>query len=164
MSVTGNASLAFNFKDSRVVGVNSSAQDRTAFVNKGYDFTDGVGALQGDRLFQDLRTFSGSTDDLDLSGSLTDSYGTTITLARVKVLYVENVSTANNITIGAASSNQFATILNSTGTLTLKPGGSVLIVAPDASGHAVTAGTGDILRISGTSGQQYKIGIIGATS
>lgn len=125
---------------------------------------DGTGAGQADRLFTDQRTIS-TNDDLDLAGVLVDAMGTTLTFARIKAIMIEALAAnTNNITIGAAT-NPWATFLNATGTATLRPGGFVCAYAGnDATGWAVTAGTGDILRLSATGPQVYNIAILGCSA
>ncbi len=132
---------------------------------------DGTAAGQADRMFEDTRTLSASAnEDLDLAGVLTDRLGNTITFARVKGLYIAaSAANTNNVVVGAAASNQWATLLNTTGTLQIKPGAAFLYRtgALDATGHTVTAGTGDLLRITnggaGTS-VTYDIIIIGCSA
>lgn len=162
MSVAGTVTQSVALYDEQTVGVNSNAEKRAANINKGYTFTDGVGANQMNQLYQAKRTLGGSPDDLDLSGTaLTDVYGVSVALARIKSIYIENLSSSNTMTIGNASSNAVSTFLGASSTLVLRPGGSVNLIAPDATGYVVTAGSADILRISGTSGDQYKIVIGG---
>lgn len=126
--------------------------------------TDGTGAGQADRLFTDQRTIS-TNDDLDLAGVLVDAMGTTLTFARIKALYIEALAANTNpITIGAGT-NPWATFLNAAGTATLRPGGFLVAYAgSDATGWTVTAGTGDILRLSATGSQVYNIGILGCSA
>jgi hypothetical protein len=131
----------------------------------------GTAAGQADKIFHDRRTIAASgSEDLDLAGVLTDAFGATLTFARVKGLYVAAAATnANNVVVGNASSNGWATLLNATGTLTLRPGAAVGAMAgvADGTGWAVTAGTGDLLHVAnsgaGTS-VTYDIVIIGASA
>ena len=51
--------------------------------------------------------------------------------------------------------------------ISVRPGGAFILIAPDATGYAVTAATGDLLKIAnsaGTTSVTYDIIIIGATS
>jgi hypothetical protein len=130
---------------------------------------DGTGAGQADRLFSDTRTIAASSnDDLDLAGVLVDALGATITFARVKGLYVAAATAnTNNVLIGAGT-NPFINLLNATGVITLRPGAWITfgVGATDATGAAVTAATGDILRIANSGAGttvNYDIIIIGAS-
>lgn len=133
-------------------------------------FSDGSGANQITRIFADTRTLAASAnEDLDLAGGLTDAIGQTITLARVRAILIRAAAgNTNNVIVGGASSNGFITwVGGATHTVTLRPGGVMLLAAPDATAYAVTASTGDLLRIanssSGTS-VTYDIVILGATA
>jgi hypothetical protein len=133
-------------------------------------FSDGTGANQINRIWADTRTLAASgTEDLDLAGSLVDAIGQSITFARVKAILIRpSAANTNNVIVGGASANQFLTwVGGATHTVTVRPGGLFAIGAPDATAYAVTAGTGDLLRIanssSGTS-VTYDIVILGATA
>lgn len=133
-------------------------------------FSDGSGANQITRIFADTRTLAASAnEDLDLAGGLTDAIGQTITLARVRGLLIRAAAAnTNNVIVGGAGSNGFITwVGGATHTVTLRPGGVLMLAAPDATGYAVTAGTGDLLRIANSAGGSavsYDIVILGATA
>lgn len=166
MAISGSVSASINITDSRSVGVTTGGQTQklTGAASWQNAFGSGAGALQGNVLYAATRTLSGASEDVDLSGVLSDLYGSTVTMVRVKAVFIRNNSTANNITVGAASSNQWSTMLNSTGTITLHPGAYFSAATPTAAGWTVTAGTGDILKVAGTSGQSYDVVILGASS
>lgn len=131
----------------------------------------GTTAGKADMRFADTRTLAASaTEDLDLAGVLTDVYGTALTFVRIKGIFISaSAANSNNVIIGAAASNQWAGLLNTTGTLTLRPGATFAAVSgsTDATAMAVTAGTGDLLKVAnsgaGTS-VTYDIVIIGASA
>lgn len=157
---------------STLVGTHDFAPPGSALRLAGQlDLINGTGAGAADRVFADQRTINASSnDDLDLAGVLTDALGTALTFLRIKLLYIRAAdANVNNVVVGAAASNQFATLLNTTGTVTLRPG-SFLIAAngsADATGWAVTAGTGDLLRVAnsgaGTS-VNYDIAVVGCSA
>lgn len=140
-------------------------------VSQSYGYTTGVGASQADKIFADTRTIAASSnDDLDLAGVLVDALGSVITFARVKALIVRAASTnTNTLVMGGGASNPVTTILGgTTPTLTIRPGGSMLLsVGPDATGYVITAATADILRFTnGGAGSSvtYDVIIIGASA
>lgn len=169
MALTSRVSMA-------LAATYTSAQDLTTVssplsLSQQWDLGNGTGAGQADRLFSDRRTLAASaTEDLDLAGVLTDAFGATLTFARIKALLVRASSgNTNSVVLGAASSNPWATLLNGTGTLTLRPGASVLLSAGvgDATAYAVTAATGDLLKVANSAGGSavtYEIAIIGASA
>lgn len=135
----------------------------------GVRLATGTGAGQADLMFSDTRTLGdGSSEDLDLAGSLSDAFGGTITNLRVKAIYIKS-SSANttDLTVGAGT-NPWATLLNSAGTITLRPGASFQAIAgeADATAWTVTAGTGDVLQVSNGGGAtaDYDVVVIGASA
>lgn len=147
------------------VASGSQAPDDTISI----EYADGVGANQANTLFADTRTLTASaTEDLDLTGALTDVFGATVTNARIKGIRVRAAAgNTNNVIVGAASGTQWATLLNAAGTITLPPGAFFSAFTPTAAGWAVTAGTGDLLKIANSGGSTsvtYTIELIGAAS
>jgi hypothetical protein len=138
--------------------------------NRAVQLINGTGAGKADRMFADTRTLAASaTEDLDLSGSLLDALGGSAAFVRIKGLVIAAAKTnTNNVVFGAASSNAWAALLNSTGTITLRPGAAACFMAGVAdTGWAVTAGTGDILKVAnsaGGTGVNYDIVVIGASA
>ncbi|WP_242890267.1 hypothetical protein [Actinomadura litoris] len=137
---------------------------------RSFPLANGTGANQADRLFADRRTLAASaSESLDLAGSLVDTLGATITFARVRALLVEASSgNTNNVVVGGAASNAFASMFgDATDKLVVRPGGAILLLAPGATGYAVTATTGDLLQVAnsgGTTSVTYDITIIGASA
>ncbi|QNJ57615.1 hypothetical protein SEA_KEANU_9 [Streptomyces phage Keanu] len=138
--------------------------------NRAVQLVNGTGAGKADRMFADTRTLAASaTEDLDLSGALLDALGGSAAFVRIKGLIVAaSKDNTNNVVFGAASSNAWATLLNSTGTVTLRPGAAACFLAGVADvGWAVTAGTGDLLKVANSAGGtpvNYDIVVIGASA
>lgn len=130
---------------------------------------DGILAGQADRVWSDQRSLAASTaENLDLSGVLSDVFGAVVSFAKVKaLLVVADAANPGNIVIGGAASNGFlGPFGDATDTLAVKPGGVALLVDAGA-GWAVTAGTGDILKVANASGAgagSYKILVIGTSA
>ena len=137
-----------------------------------FSLTDGAGVGAANVLFSDTRTLAASaTEDLDLSGTaLQDVLGANVALARIKGIYVAAAAgNTNNVVIGASASAQWSTLLNTTGTITLRPGDKFLAVSGPANttGWPVTATTADLLKVANSSGGSsvsYDIVIIGANA
>ena len=148
----------------------STLTDKIAGVLESWTIVNGTGADQADVMWHDQRTLAASTsEDVDLSGVLTDSFGTVVALARVKAIIV-SAATANGglIQVGGASATQFINwVANASDVVQVRAGGFMLLVAPDATAYAVTAGTGDLLKVANTDGVAsgtYDIYIIGASA
>ncbi|WP_128818022.1 hypothetical protein [Streptomyces sp. S063] len=140
-------------------------------LSRSVSLGSGTGAGKADRVFSDRRTLAASgTEDLDLAGVLVDAFGATISFARIKGLVIAAAAgNTNNVVVGAAASNPWSTLLGATHTLTLRPGAFVAVGtgAADATSYAVTASTGDLLKVANSgagSAVTYDIHIIGASA
>jgi len=136
---------------------------------KYWDVTSGTGANQADVLYSAARTLStAATEDLDLAGALATLFGATITAAKVKAVIIESVAAnTTNLTIGNATSNQFQGFFGAvTHTIVLKPGEAFAFLSPAAAGLAVTAGTGDLLKVANAAGASatYNIIVVATTA
>ena len=126
-------------------------------------FANGTAANQVNAVFTDERSISGN-DDLDLAGGLTDAHGNTLTFTSIKAIMIEaNSANAANLIVGAEGSNPFGTLFNdNSDAIVVPPGGVFVLTNPAATGFAVTASTGDILRVAPASGTlSYKIVLLG---
>lgn len=174
------------------IGISIAAEYTKAFdlttgkvnLNKIYQavLASGIAVGQSDLIFHDQRTLAASTsEDLDLVGTmLQDAYGANLALVKVKGLIIaaKGVTDANgvvitpntnNVIVGAAASNAWAALLNSTGTITLRPGAAFSVVAGDTdnTAYAVTAGTGDLLKVANSAGGSsitYDIIVVGTSA
>ena len=93
----------------------------------------GTGASQSDLLFTDQRTIAASsTEDLDLSGSLSDAFGNTLAFVKVKAITIIAASeNTNNVTVSPASSNGFlGPFADASDLLAIPPGGFITLTAP----------------------------------
>ena len=122
------------------------------------------------KVWSDRRTFGGSGfDEVDFSS---------MDVGTVKLLCIKNLSKTSQIALSAGwtgsqfsvfrqdvTSWNFSPMIN-LGSLTLRgypirEGGAMLLSCPNSSGFATTSG-GSILRIGGTSGQEYEIYVMGS--
>jgi hypothetical protein len=131
--------------------------------------TSGTGLGAADMQWSDTRTLAASaTEDLDLAGSLTGPVGGTLTFARIKLVYIKALAAnTNNVNVTRPASNGVPLFLAASDGLPVKPGGAFLWMAPDATGVAVTAATGDLLTLTngaGSTSVTYSIVIIGASA
>jgi hypothetical protein len=132
----------------------------------------GTAVGQADKVWHDQRTIGASgSEDLDLAGVLTDAFGASLTFVKLKGLIVAAAAgNTNNVVLGGAA-NAIASFLSpaATGLLTIRPGTvfALLTGSADATGYAVTAGTGDLLHVAnsgaGTS-VTYDVIVIGTSA
>lgn len=130
-------------------------------------FTTGTGANQAQNVWTDTRTLAASgTEDLDMNGVLLDAFGGTISFTKIKAIIVKaDPNNTNDVTFGPKATNGLISPFNAaTDRVKVKPGGVVVMVAPDANGYAVTAATADILTVTnGGAGSSvtYTIIVVG---
>ena len=129
--------------------------------------SSGTGSGQADLIFSDQRTVAASgTDALDLAGSLTGLYGTTLTIVKLKfVLVFAAAGNTNNVRVNRPASNGVPLFLAADDGIDVLLGGLFAWCAPGA-GVTVTAGTGDLLNIdNSTSGTSVTYDVVlGGTS
>lgn len=127
----------------------------------------GTGSNQADKMWYDTRTLAATSEDLDLAGSLVDVFGNTVTFAKIKAIIIHNKSTTatENLAVGGAAANQFINWLaNASDIVNVGPDGILFLWSP-IDGYAVTAGSGDLLKIdAGSDTITYDIIIIGTSA
>ena len=130
----------------------------------------GTSANQADKVWHDRRTLgAGVSESLDLAGSLTDAFGATVTMAKIKgvLIYNRETTTGLYLQVGGAASNAWSAgmLVDATDKIKIGPSGYNAWASP-IDGYAVTAGTGDILKIDNPSAAAvtYDIIIIGTSA
>jgi hypothetical protein len=125
-------------------------------------FTDGTAANQANRYYSSTRVINAASSvALDLAGVLADVFGQTITFTTIKGIRVraDDANTANALVGGAASNGWFGCFNDATDIAKVKPGGMFEWIDPSAAGEAVTAGTGDQLKIANPGGAAITVRI-----
>lgn len=163
-ALTSSLQVSIISDHSATVGL-STTKDAVGYsVNK--TFSNGSGTTQvADLVYHASRTLSSAaTENLDLAGSLTDAFGTTLTFVRVKSILIENTSASMTLTLGG-DANSVPFFDPATSTVSIPPSGAVALVAPLA-GWPVAAGTGDILKMTNSTGTAttYKIWVVGGSN
>jgi len=118
------------------------------------ELATGTGADQANQVYYDAQTIALSTRvTYDLAGTLVDVFGDTITFARVKTIMIYNASTAGVLDVGGGTdgggTNAFVNWISAAAEeVEVRPGGFLLLHAPDATAYPVTAATADILGLN----------------
>lgn len=165
LSLTVKAGIRGNHTNALDLGT----ADLPVDVQAAIALANGTGANQADLYWSDTRTIAASaTDSIDLAGALGGAFGAAQVFARVKAIFVKAAAAnANNVNVTRPASNGVPVFLAAGDGLPVRPGGALLWVAPDVTGVAVTAGTGDLLDIvnsgAGTS-VTYDIVIVGCSA
>lgn len=137
-------------------------------LNKDFSqvLANGTGVNQANRMWHDQRTLAASaTESLDLAGVLTDAFGNVLTFTRIRALIIRALATnTNNVNVARPAVNGVPLFLAASDGIGLRPGGVLILTAPDAAGVAVTAGTGDLLEVTNSgagSSVVYDIIVLG---
>lgn len=166
VTFTGNVRITVG---GTLTNTDSDLQTTTSTLSysQTHNITNGTGADQANMVWSDTRTLTASaSESLDLAGGLTDGFGSTITFTKIKGIVINAASAnTNNVLVGGAASNQFINwVSDATDVIVVRPGASFVLMAPDSTGFAVTAGTGDLLKVAnsaGTTSVTYDIILIG---
>jgi hypothetical protein len=132
-------------------------------------FSDGAGASQANVVYASRRTLAASaTEDLDLSGALTQPNGAAAVFARVKAILVKAAAAnANNVNVQRHASAGVPIFLAASDGVAVQPNGGFCLVSPTAAGYAVTATTADLITLTNSAGGTsvtFDIVIIGAAT
>jgi hypothetical protein len=162
-----SAGVSWTYATALSGGITPTAQSSFTY-NK--SITNGTGAAgTADLIYAVQGTLAGGANTtLDFAGSLTDFFGTTITMARLKFLFVHLTTdtTSTGLTIGNASS-PLGLFSAGTATHTIGNGGIFLIGNSGATGIAITGGSTDglkLLNADGTNTATYQIAAIGSSA
>ena len=163
MALTGKLKLVVDIEDT---GSNDISSPATKLAHQiATTFTDGNGSDQAEVFFSDERTTDGTGETLDLYGGLTDDFGNTINLTKVKAVIVEVDDASATAAIVGAAAAPFADWLGGTTPVVKVPVGGFFVIAHPLTGWSITNASNDGLKITGTSGNvTYRIIIIGCTS
>jgi hypothetical protein len=161
MSVTAQVQAGVRARVQATSGLTQVIENNTL------EFTVSVGDC--DEVYTDRRQIGAAGfDEVDFSA---------VGIDVVKLLFIRNLSSSHQIAMSAgragsqfsvfrqdATSWNFSPMIN-LGSLTLRgypirENGSLLLSCPNSDGFGTTAG-GSILRIGGTSGQEYEIYVMG---
>ncbi len=141
-------------------------------INKTYTvaMTNGTGANKAEQIHQVQGTISASgTDAIDVSGTLTNAFGTTVVFTKIKgiILFAATANT-NDVEIISDPTNGLVNWCKATSDgIIVEPGGMFALISPSSGGYAVTAATGDLLNITNSAGGTsvtYDLWIIGETT
>jgi len=131
-------------------------------LSRGKTFSEGEGANQIDMVFHDQRDLDdGANETLDFhDGSLTNKVGISITMDKLKALYIKNGSTEASLIVGGAAATQVGLFADASDKLVLPPGGEFAFIAPGASGVDISTNSDLKLEHDGTGSSSLTYDII----
>ena len=109
-----------------------------------FTHTSGTNANQMNQLWRGTVSLSGSgTNEINIAGGITNAVGTALDIAEVRFILVTATST-NGSTISIGGGSFVSMFADSSDMIVLRPGGTLMLIAPDATGYAKGSG---VLRI-----------------
>lgn len=161
------AGFATAYSPSTVVPTTRALIDKQSPADT--ELSSGTGSGAVDLMYIDQRTLGASANEtIDISGGITDPFGTTLNFVTVKGIFIKaSTGNTNNVLFKPAASNSFLGPFNAAADqVSIPPGGCFLVTAP-ATGWAVTAGSGDDIYLANSgagSSVTYDIHIIGTSA
>jgi hypothetical protein len=165
MALTATIVAQLDATLTKVTGLANAAA--THPVRKAISFADGAAAGQASKLYTAAAQSiaASGTASHDLSGALVDGVGVAAVFTKVKAILVVAAATNVNDVVVGGDANAVLIFSTAASTHAVKPGGVLLMVAPDANGWPVTAATGDILKIANSAAGTavvYDLAVLGA--
>ena len=123
-----------------------------------FAFSSGSGALQGDQVYQATLALTAGAASVDLSGVLTDAFRRRHDFSPRESTRLQEQLGKQHHDIGRRSECpvDHAPGYNDIHVI-VRPGGVFQVIAPDATGYAITATTGDILKVAGTGTETFDL-------
>lgn len=161
LTATTSSDVSGQYKSS---GKLTTATDTLAIGSKSHTYLDGSGNNQANTIWSNQSAPAATPDTIDLTGGITDIFGTALTLTRVKYLEIRNQSTTSGDDLTIAGNFIAASVLNGTAPSVNLPAGGKFIVEAPIGGFAVTVLTADTISVDpGAKTITYDIIIVGVT-
>ncbi len=138
---------------------------RESFEDWRWQHTSGTNANQMSAFTRSYVTLAGSATNTHAITNMVNSFGDTVAFDKVRFLRVESdTDNAHNIVMGGAASNPWTGWGGGTDpTITLAPGGMLLMIAPSLAGYAVATNSYNLQFVNqGTNSVVYEIYIGGS--
>ena len=154
MAVSLVATIAVQAENTVTSG-NQSKVDKTSISSR-TQYTDGTGASSVNKTYDTGQvTLGASPVSYDLSGSLTAGNGAAAVFTKIRTFAITAPSTNTGaITVGGGAT-AWASLYGST--LIVRPGTEIGMKTIEGTAYAVTAGTTDLVQVSGTNGDKYQL-------
>ena len=173
MAVSGSIQITVNITETATTDLGTATWVYGASTPWSNTFTNGTGLNQCNKVFQDAVSLAGSAaQTYDLDSTLTGPLGS-VSFSRIYAIIVQRTDTPASSTQDEALSvggdfvltKYLAGWTDDTITIPIRPGGTWYWLAPDATGVAVTASTGDQITFTNASSADtvnFKIIILGS--
>lgn len=156
MNLNGSITITAQLEGSKQQGIQMSNEPSRDPVMLALQtlFQNGTGAGQVNKqIHRDVDIADGVTHTYDLASGLTDSFGDAVAMTAAKILVFQNDG-AVNLELNGSS--------GLTPLMTVRPGGIVVVIAPDATGYPTAGGNGQmtVQNASGAAGS-YRFVVAG---
>jgi len=169
MALSTSISLRVQASLSNALDLGSAFNPLDFSISQAWD--SGVAANQADKIFHDVRTLGASaTENLDFAGVLTDPFGISFTLAKLKYIlfYADPANNAANSVVVTRPAANGVTIFTAVSSgISLLPAAWFSIGSPSITGYPITGGTADLVTVTnsaGTNSVVYTVIAIGTSS
>lgn len=160
-SFSGRLLVVPQWTHTKTLGASTVSETFDAFLS--WPHTTGTSTNQMNAIIREVNTLTnGQARTVSLAGGVTDSFGDAITFTTVRFLCVTAPTSNSNTVSITPGLNGWDTWITATNTaVIIRPGGLFMVVAPDATGYAVTDANLTVTN-DGTNTVQYSIYIGGA--
>ena len=126
----------------------------------------GTASNQSDLVWSDERTLAGTTENIDLRGALTSQLsGAAVNFVEITFLAIWVKTTTSGYVLKAGGDTNSAPFFQATNDIVKIGAGGVFVLGSPVDGYAITAGTGDILKLdSGSDTITYQILVLGRSA
>lgn len=126
---------------------------------------NGTGANQASQQWHSLGRVltAAASETLALTGSLTNAFGVVLTFTAIKMLIIRALAAnTNDVVLGANGANQWVGMFVGTAdSVKVKPGGTLIWVAPAAGGAVVASDVIKVTNSAGGTSVTYDIFLLG---
>jgi|15BtaG_2_1085339.scaffolds.fasta_scaffold00546_8 hypothetical protein len=121
--------------------------------------TSGTGANKMNQLWHGTVTIAASaTNTIDITGGITNSFGTVLTMSKVRMVFFEAGSAnVDTVTIGGGASAFSSIFADSSDAFVLRPDGAIFISGTDATAYAAGSGNIQFVNNNGNSNATVKV-------
>lgn len=167
MAITGFVRLNMGLEHTEDLDLTTPVETFPALT---YTVSSGTSDNQMDQIWHDQRTLSASaSEELDLAdGTLVDAFGTALTFAEVRFIFImASEENTNDVVVGGTVTHEWLGWLSAAGsTFNLAPGAMTGGYCPKDGDWAVSSGSSDTIQIAnGGAGTSVTYDIyIGGTS
>lgn len=168
MALAGKITLAVALRETNAVDLGTAAYEPTLLYE--WVLATGVGLGQADRVWVDAgRSLAASgTENLDLAGALVTAFGGTLTIVKIKGLFIKTAdANPGTLALSRPATNGVVLFSAASDAIVIPAGGFFGWACKDNAAVAVTAATGDLLTVTAaaTSGTYfYDVVVVGTSA